>query len=166
MFDFDAPPLVVGQVPVEFVEFVGGHQVEVAFDLVDGVEVAADVEVHAAPVESRGVADGDVGDPAVGRVDGDELAQGGDAHGHAARAGAADDDAVAIDGQGVGFGIRVVEAEAKVDVPGFGSGGGFELKGGGAPQGFGQVVRYGLQGGVGGNGHAAFQFIVSVSAGD
>ena len=47
--DFDAPPLVVGQVPVEDVEVVERRQVDDAPDLFDGVERAADIE-HEAPV--------------------------------------------------------------------------------------------------------------------
>ena len=46
--DFDAPALVLGEVPVKAVHFVLGHQVEVAFDEFDVKKVAADVQVHSA----------------------------------------------------------------------------------------------------------------------
>ena len=57
LFDFDAPPLVVGQVPVEAVELVDRHHVEVAFHLFDRKEMARHVEVHAPVSETRGILD-------------------------------------------------------------------------------------------------------------
>ena len=50
--NFDAPALVVGQMPMESVEFVSGHEVEVPLDLLDGEEVATDIEVAAPPGEA------------------------------------------------------------------------------------------------------------------
>ncbi len=47
--DFDAPALVVREVPVEGVEFVPGHPVEHGLDELDGLEVAGGVEHQAAP---------------------------------------------------------------------------------------------------------------------
>ena len=70
VFGFDAPALVVAEVPDEFVEFVGGEEVEVAFDFFGGDEVAADVEEVAAEGVAGSVEDGAFGecDAAVGGV--------------------------------------------------------------------------------------------------
>ena len=58
-FDFDAPSGSVGQVPVEAVELVARHEVELTFDELLVAEMARDVE-HEAPVtEARGVHDRD-----------------------------------------------------------------------------------------------------------
>ena len=56
-FDFDPPPLVVGQVQVQAVELVAGQPVRQRHDLLLGEEVARDVEHEAAPCEARGVVD-------------------------------------------------------------------------------------------------------------
>ena len=57
--DFDAPSSSVGQVPVEAVELVARHEVELTFDELLVAEMARDVE-HEAPVtEARGVHDRD-----------------------------------------------------------------------------------------------------------
>ena len=64
--DLDAPALVVGQVPVETVELVHRHHVQVALDLVDAPEMPRGVQVHAAPGEARAVLDQAAGQrPAV-----------------------------------------------------------------------------------------------------
>ena len=60
-FDLDAPALVFGEVPVEIVHFMQGDEVDIAFDEFDGEEVAAAVEVEAAPGEAGVVVDGDGG---------------------------------------------------------------------------------------------------------
>ena len=64
--DFDAPALVVGEVPVQRVELVHGHDVENAFHLVGREEVAGYVQVEAAVSESRSVVDGCAGNRPVG----------------------------------------------------------------------------------------------------
>ena len=56
--DLDAPPLVVGEVPMEAVEFVHGHEVEMLLDVLDGEEMAADIEMAAAPREAGIVGNG------------------------------------------------------------------------------------------------------------
>ena len=61
-FDFDAPALIFGQVPVKDVHLVHGQQVDVFFDELFGHKVAADIEVHAAPWEAGIVRDADAGD--------------------------------------------------------------------------------------------------------
>src|SRR5579863_8573219 len=73
---FDAEALIVGQVPMEDVEFHGGHAVEVAADDGGGHEVAGNVDEKAPPGEAGMVVDGDAGNsPPVLGV-GDELREG------------------------------------------------------------------------------------------
>ena len=60
-FDFDAPALVVGQVPVEDVQLVQRQQVDVALDKFHGHEMAAHVQHAAAPAEARPIFDLDAG---------------------------------------------------------------------------------------------------------
>ena len=55
---FDAEALIVGEVPVEYVELHGGHGVEIALDHGHGHPVAGDIELKAAPGEARHVRDG------------------------------------------------------------------------------------------------------------
>ena len=57
LFDLHAPALVLGEVPVEAVEFVGGGDVDIALGLLDAPEMAAGIQVDAAVVETRGVQD-------------------------------------------------------------------------------------------------------------
>jgi hypothetical protein len=52
-------PLVFGEMPVEGVELVERHQVDVLLDELERHEVAADVEVHAAVAKARRVLDRD-----------------------------------------------------------------------------------------------------------
>ena len=59
---FDAEALVLGQVQVQDVHLDRGHAVEVAFDDLDGLEMAADVDHQAAPGEAGLVGDGDAGE--------------------------------------------------------------------------------------------------------
>ena len=54
-FQFDAPALVVGKVEVEFVDFVVGEQVDIAFDSVGGNPCACNIEQYTAIGETRGV---------------------------------------------------------------------------------------------------------------
>ena len=49
------PSLVVGQVPMEVVEFVPRQEVDVTFDILHGEEVAHHVEVHAPVTEAGAV---------------------------------------------------------------------------------------------------------------
>lgn len=51
--DLKAPPLVIGEVPVEAVELVEAHLLEQALEGGDGVEVAGTVEEDAAKTEAR-----------------------------------------------------------------------------------------------------------------
>ena len=60
--NFDAPALVVGEVPVESVEFVEGEGVDVAEDVLFGEEVAGAVEEDAAPRVAGGVFDVEAGE--------------------------------------------------------------------------------------------------------
>ena len=59
--DFDAPSLVVGEVPVHLVYLVERQYVKQLVDLVDGKEVAGAVELHATPLEAWRVGDGHTG---------------------------------------------------------------------------------------------------------
>jgi len=69
----DAPALVVGEVPDEFVQFVCHHKVEVPFDLFDGEEVAAGVELAASPRETGAVQYGAFGHDDVGGGSGEDV---------------------------------------------------------------------------------------------
>ena len=55
--DFDAPALVVGQVPMELVDLVECQHVEQLHHFFLGEEMARAVEFHASPCETRGVKD-------------------------------------------------------------------------------------------------------------
>ena len=59
--DFEAPALVVGQVPVQRVELVQRHDVDDALHLVDREEVARDVEVLSAVGEAGCILDAEAG---------------------------------------------------------------------------------------------------------
>ena len=61
MLAFDAPALVVAEVPDEFVDLVGCQKVEVAFDFFHGEEMAACIEQVAAPAVAGAVEDGAFG---------------------------------------------------------------------------------------------------------
>ena len=77
--DFDAPTLVVGEVPVEAVDLVESHQVDELFHLLDGEEMAGAVEMEASPTEARCVADADEGHVAVMLAEQGKLPKGGNA---------------------------------------------------------------------------------------
>ena len=55
--DLDAPALIVGQVPVQRIELVYGHHVDIPLHFVHREEVARHVEVHAPVCEPRRVGD-------------------------------------------------------------------------------------------------------------
>ena len=55
--DLDAPALVVGQMPVETVELVDGHDVKIALDCIHAEEMPCAVEMHASVGEPRPVGD-------------------------------------------------------------------------------------------------------------
>lgn len=57
LFDFNAPALVVAQVPVEAVHLVVSHYVEHTLNFVGGEEVSRNVEHKAAVFKARFVAD-------------------------------------------------------------------------------------------------------------
>ena len=59
--DLDPPPLVVGQVPVEDIHLVHGHQIERALDLIDRKEMACHIEHQPAVSQRRAVVDPDRG---------------------------------------------------------------------------------------------------------
>ena len=63
--DFDAPALVVGQVPVEDVHLVERQEIDVFLDELHGEEMPRDVEVHSPPGEPRGVHHRNAGDDPV-----------------------------------------------------------------------------------------------------
>ena len=57
-FDFHTPALVIGQVPVELVQFVERHHVQQFLDLLLGIEVARYVQHQAAPLQAGRIFDG------------------------------------------------------------------------------------------------------------
>src|SRR5688572_20744356 len=64
--DLDAPSLVLGEVPVEGVQLVARHEVDVPLDERHRLEVAADVEMEAAPGEAWCVDDRERGEAGLG----------------------------------------------------------------------------------------------------
>ena len=62
LLDLEAPPLVVGQVPVEAVELMQRRELDVLLHELFGHEVPSHVEVHAAPREPGHILDRDRGD--------------------------------------------------------------------------------------------------------
>ena len=64
--DLHSPALVLGKVPVEAVELIGCHHVQVALGFLDGEEVAAGIQVHAAIGEAGLVVDMREGQRPVG----------------------------------------------------------------------------------------------------
>ena len=50
--DLNPPTLVLGEMPVKAIEFIGGHDVEVFLNLLDGEEMPGAVKVHASVGES------------------------------------------------------------------------------------------------------------------
>ena len=57
--NLDAPAVVVGEVEVELVELVQGHDIQMFFHLVDIEEMAAYIQMAASPLETRVVGDFD-----------------------------------------------------------------------------------------------------------
>ena len=57
LLDFDAPALVVSEMPVEDIHIVHGQQVEELLHECDGEEMTRAVEVHTSPREPRTVRD-------------------------------------------------------------------------------------------------------------
>src|ERR1022692_4225977 len=62
LFDFNAPTLVVRQMPVKGIQLVQGHDVENLLDLLFVEEVPADIQHQPAPLEPRLVLDMDAGE--------------------------------------------------------------------------------------------------------
>ena len=60
--DLDAPALVLGQVPVQPVDLIGGGNVDVALGLLNRPEMTAGIQMDAAVVKTRGVQDGHAGE--------------------------------------------------------------------------------------------------------
>ena len=127
--DLDAPALIVGQVPVEAVYVVQGEHVDVCLDLLDGEEVARDVEVHAAVCESRRVGDRHGRHAALALRDAHGLAHGLYAVEYACGGGGGDGDAVGRDLHAVAFGVVGDGPEGEGHGRAFGAAlGGSELK--------------------------------------
>ena len=105
-FDFDAPALVVAEVPVEAVEFVARHEGEDAPGILHADGVAAGVEHDAAVLQGRVIAELHAGQ---GRLAGgilqDGLGQGLGGGGQGGRAGYAEFDACGGDADAVGFAV-------------------------------------------------------------
>ena len=57
LFNFNAPTLVIGKVPMQGVEFVICHQVNKALDFIDREKMSRHIEVQAAPLKLRVVFD-------------------------------------------------------------------------------------------------------------
>ena len=120
LLDFDAPALVVGQVPVEEVELVQRHRVEHALDLVHAVEVPGRIEHVAAPAKARRVLDPQRGqvEIAAGSAGGglDQLPQRERTVIQAGRVAGDHRDALGIDGQAIALGGDAgVRIEGEVD---------------------------------------------------
>ncbi len=64
--DFCAPALVVGEVPVQAVQFVYGHYIQVTFHLIHAPEVTGNVQVHAPVGKARLVLDAHIRQHPVG----------------------------------------------------------------------------------------------------
>ena len=108
---FYAPALVVGQMPVETVQLVHGHQVDDLFHFGLGEEMAGAVEVETAPAEPR-----TVGNPYVLQLGlGGHLTQRGDAVHHTGIVAAVYLYAAAVDGEPVAArGSLIAQREAYV----------------------------------------------------
>ena len=57
-FNFNAPALVVGEVPMKHIHLVHGQQIEVAFYLFHRKKVSANIQMHATPSETRFINNG------------------------------------------------------------------------------------------------------------
>ena len=55
--DFDTPPLVIGEVPMEHVQLVPRHEIEESLYRVHAKEMAAFVQQHPSPLERGEVLD-------------------------------------------------------------------------------------------------------------
>ena len=64
--DFRAPALVVGEVPVQAVQFVYGHYIQVTFHLIHAPEVTGNVQVHTPVGKARLVLDAHIRQHPVG----------------------------------------------------------------------------------------------------
>ena len=56
--DLDSPSLVLGKMPVEAVQFISSHDIEISLHLIDIEEMTCHVEMHSAVCESWLVLDG------------------------------------------------------------------------------------------------------------
>ena len=114
--DFYAPALVVGQVPVELVDFVERQHVEQLHDLLLGEEVARAVQFHASPLEARRVqnlAAGQLHQP-FAQCFGQHLAQRADAADDALVVGTGERDELGRDVEHVAAGCHLV-GEGEMD---------------------------------------------------
>ena len=112
--DFDAPALVVAEVPVEAVHLVVGHHVEHTLDVLHGEEVARHVEHETAILKARLVLDSDQrqgisGDRRVGHIGHDigrqHFLDALESVEQAEGIGCTDGNAASCDGQGVDTGL-------------------------------------------------------------
>ena len=60
--DLDTPALVIGQVPVQGIEFVEGHEIDERLDLGNTELMTGDIQQQPAPAKGRGIADEQRGD--------------------------------------------------------------------------------------------------------
>ena len=103
--DFDAPALVLGEVPVKAIHFVFGHQVEVALHEFHIKKVAADVQVHS-PVGKGGLVAHGHGGQRLGAVLG--LNEGLDSVKDGGGGTSGDHNLAFADAQDVGLGRNIV----------------------------------------------------------
>ena len=123
LLDLDSPALVVGQVPMELVDFIECEHVEQLLHLIHREEVARAVEFHAAPFEAGLVGDADIGQGPLAAADspagldvvGEELAQGGYSVDDATIVVARDGHALRVDTQPVASG-DALSGHRKADV--------------------------------------------------
>ena len=76
-FYLNPPPLVVREMPMEAVELVDGHDIQVLLDFIHREEMAGHIQVQAAPDEPGGIFDGQAGHGPVGRDSGGTIHGGG-----------------------------------------------------------------------------------------
>jgi hypothetical protein len=103
LLTFDTKALVVGQVPVEDVEFDGSHGVEVTLEDIEGNPVARHVDHEAAPGKAGTVFDLHRGSPEAVRAHLRKLGEGGEATQYAQRCSRSQTGLMGGDAEAVGF---------------------------------------------------------------
>ena len=114
--DFDAPALVVGDVPVEGVHIMESHQVDILLHEAQGEVVARAVEHHAAIAEPGRVADADGGQLYLGHAGLQALAQGLDGVEHTSGSLAAEGDTLVADRDAVALLLPDFLVKCELDV--------------------------------------------------